>query len=66
MAAKAKMTQKDLSLISDLLSYEQWAMKKSAMYGGMLTEPALKDLCKTLETNHSKNFNDLFNYLNAQ
>ncbi|MFA5449401.1 MAG: hypothetical protein WC292_03075 [Clostridia bacterium] len=65
MASK-KLTEKELGLISDLLTYEQWAMKKSGMYAGVLTEPALKDLCKSLETNHSKNFQNLYNYLNAQ
>lgn len=63
---KAKLTQKELGLLSDLLTYEQWAKQKSKMYAGMLTEPALKELCKTLETNHNKCFNDLFNHLNSK
>lgn len=68
MAPKAnkQLTEKELGLISDILTYEQWATKKSGMYSAILTEPALKDLCKSLETNHSKNFTDLYNYLNAQ
>jgi|AGTN01.3.fsa_nt_gi hypothetical protein len=64
-AKQAKLSQKDLGLISDLLTYEQWAINKSRMYAGILTEPALKTLCKTLEANHSKNFTSLYDYLNA-
>lgn len=64
--AKSKLTQKELSLISDILTYEQWAMKKSQMYSGMFAETVLKDLSRNLETTHSKNYTDLFNYLNAQ
>jgi len=65
MPAKAMLTQKDLSLITDLLSYEQWAAKKSQMYGQTLTDPQLQGLCKTLSDNHTRNFNELINFLNA-
>jgi hypothetical protein len=59
------LTQKDLGLLSDLLTYEQWAVKKCRMYGQTLTDPALQGLCRSLEERHSKNFNELYNYLNV-
>lgn len=63
MPKKVSLTQKDLSLLNDLLTYEQWAAKKSQMYSESLTDPALKQMCKTLEENHNKNFQALFSLL---
>jgi hypothetical protein len=65
MANDISLSQKDLSVISDLLSYEQLAMAKSKMYRKSLTDPELQNICKTLEENHQKNFNELYNFLNA-
>jgi len=65
MPEKTMLTQKDLSLLTDLMTYEQWASKKSHMYGQSLSDPDLQGLCKTLEDNHTKNFNELYNFLNA-
>lgn len=65
MAKKATMTEKDLSLLNDLLTYEQWACKKSQMYGKALTDPVLQGICRTLEENHTNNFNELYNFLKA-
>lgn len=63
MPKKPALTTKDLSLLNDLLAYEQWAAKKSNMYGQSLTDQSLKDMCKTLEDNHNKNFEALFKLL---
>lgn len=63
MPKKPTLSQKDLSLLSDLMSYEQLAATKSQMYSQSLTDPTLKEICKTLEQNHNKNFQDLFNLL---
>lgn len=60
---KTALTQKELGILNDLLSYEQMAAKKSKMYGETLTDPALKKLCKTLEDNHNKNFQALLKLL---
>lgn len=65
MPSKVSLTQKDLGLLTDLLTYEQWAAKKCQMYGQSLTDPAIQGMCKTLEENHTKNFNELYNFLNA-
>ena len=59
------LTDKDLSLISDLLTYEQWAIKKSALCADMVKDADIQNICKTLEENHTKNFNELYNFLNA-
>lgn len=65
MSGKVSLSQKDLGLLSDLMTYEQWAAKKSQKYGASLTDPDLQNICKTLEENHTKNFNELYNFLNA-
>lgn len=65
MSNNISLSQKDLGLLSDLLAYEQWAVKKSQMYGKTLSDPELQGMCKTLEENHQKNFNELYNFLNA-
>lgn len=65
MPSKKTLTTKDLALLSDLLTYEQWAAKKSQMYSEALTDPAIQGLCKTLEETHTQNFNELFNYLKS-
>jgi 5-bromo-4-chloroindolyl phosphate hydrolysis protein len=65
MSDNISLSQKDLGLLSDLLTYEDWAAKKSRMYAKTLTDPDLQNICKTLEENHTKNFNELYNFLNA-
>ena len=65
MAKNLQLTQKDLGVLSDLLTYEQWAGKKCCMYAQTLTDPALQGLCKSMEENHKRNYNDLYNFLNA-
>lgn len=65
MAGNITLSQKDLGAISDLLTYEQLAATKCKMYGKSLTDPELQSICKTLEENHTKNFNELYNFLNA-
>ncbi len=59
------LTQKDLSLLSDLMTYEQWAAKKSKLCASMVKDADIQNICKTLEENHTKNFNELYNFLNA-
>lgn len=65
MSNNISLSQKDLGLLADLLTYEQWAAKKSKMYGESLKDPDIQNICKTLEQNHTKNFNELYNFLNA-
>ncbi len=63
MPKNISLTTKDLSLLNDLLSYEQMAAKKCEMDGSTLTDPTLRKICKTLEDNHNKNFQALYNLL---
>ena len=63
MPKKISLSSKDLSLLNDLLSYEKLAAKKAQMYSQSLTDPTLKQMCKTLEDNHNKNFQALFSLL---
>lgn len=63
MANQIKLSTKDLTLLSDLLTYEQLAAKKSQMYAQSIKDPALKELFETLEQNHNNNFQALFNLL---
>lgn len=63
MANQITLSTKDLSLLSDLLTYEQLAATKSQLYSQSIKDPALKDLCKTLEQNHNNNFQALLNLL---
>lgn len=64
--SKVTLSEKDLSVLSDLLTYEQWAAKKSQMYGSSLQDPESKGLCKMCEQNHTKNFDKLYNFLKSQ
>lgn len=62
--AKVKLSSKDLSILSDLLTYEQLAAKKSQMYANSLQDPEIKGFCKRLQERHTANFDTLFNFLN--
>ncbi len=64
--SKVSLSEKDLSLLSDLLAYEKWASQKSQMYSETLADPVSKGICKQLEQNHSNNFAALYNFLNQQ
>ena len=63
MAKKPQLTTKDLSLLNDLLVYEQSAVIKNRQYASTLTDPDLKNLCNQLISNHTSNFNALYNLL---
>lgn len=62
--SKVTLSTKDLSMLSDLLTYEQLAAKKSEMYANMLHDPELKGLCRKLQEKHTANFDNLFDFLN--
>lgn len=59
-------TAKDLTLISDILTYEQAAAKKSKMYGKTLTDPELQALAMDLYEKHQKRYKTLLDFLNKQ
>lgn len=63
--AKISLSTKDLSILSDLLTYEQMAAKKSQMYANSLQDPEVKGFCKKLQEKHTANFDTLFSFLNS-
>ncbi|MFW6312131.1 MAG: hypothetical protein ACOC1K_07850 [Nanoarchaeota archaeon] len=62
----AKLSSKDLSIISDLLTYEQWAAKKSQLFSQSIQDPEIQGFCKKLQETHKKHFDAVFNFLNSQ
>ena len=59
-------TAKDLTVLSDILTYEQAAAKKSKMYSQNLTDPDLQELAKGLCERHQKRYRTLLEFLNKQ
>ncbi|MBR2614767.1 MAG: spore coat protein [Clostridia bacterium] len=59
----SKLTGKEVTIISDLLTMEESAIKKAKVYSKTLTSKELTEVFKTLEENHQKRFNDLLNLL---
>lgn len=57
------LTTKELTLISDLLIYEESACKKARLYSRILTDQGLSENCKKLADNHEKRFNTLLELL---
>lgn len=57
------LTAKEVTLISDLLTYEENACKKARLYSKQMTDPAVLEQLKTLADNHEKRFNALLNLL---
>ena len=44
--AKVNLSTKDVSLMSDLLGYEQWAAKKCQLYAQTIDDPEIKVYAK--------------------
>ena len=59
----SKLTGKEVTIISDILTMEESAIKKAKVYSKTLTSKELTEVFKTLEENHQKRFNDLLNLL---
>lgn len=57
------LTQKEVTLISDLLTYEESACKKARIYSKTLTDQALAESFTKIADNHEKRFNALLNLL---
>ena len=60
---KNKLTVKEASLVSDLLTYEEQACKKARLYARTLTDKDLAAKFNKLADNHEKRFNALFDLL---
>jgi len=60
----AKMlTTKEVTIINDLLAYEEQAYKKARLYSKILTDTELAKEMSTLTKRHEKRFNDLLGLL---
>jgi hypothetical protein len=57
------LTTKELTLISDLLIYEEMACKKARLYSRILTDQTLADQCTKLADNHQSRFQRLLELL---
>lgn len=61
-----EFTAKDLTVLGDILTYEQAAAKKSRMYSQSLTDPELQELTAGLYERHQKRYKTLLDFLNKQ
>lgn len=53
------LTTKELVLITDLISYEQLALKKARLYARTLTDKDLVEKISALADNHERRFKTL-------
>lgn len=57
------LTTKELTLVSDLLTYEESACKKARLYQRTLTDQDLQIVLKRIGDNHEKRFKSLLEML---
>lgn len=62
---KPQIETKNLEYVEDTLSYEALACKKCMQYESMLTDPAQKDLARSLAQRHRQHFDALYSYLQS-
>jgi hypothetical protein len=60
-----QIESKNLSILEDQMKHEALASKKSGVYAGYFTDPALKNLAEDISRKHSQHFNGLYQYLNS-
>ena len=59
--ANNKLTAKEVTLISDLLKYEESACKKARLYSRTLTDPVISETFGKIADHHEKRFEALLN-----
>lgn len=57
------LTTKEVTLVSDLLTYEEQACKKARLYSKTLTDKELAESFGKIADNHEKRFNALLSML---
>lgn len=57
------LTTKEVTILADLLQYEESACKKARLYGRTLTDVKLAEHFNKIADNHERRFNTLFNLL---
>lgn len=60
------LSSKDLSGISDLLTYEHSACKKCASYAQSFTDPELQKFASKMADNHYNRFSSILAFLEKQ
>ena len=63
MQSKNMLTTKEATLISDLLTMEEWACKKARLYSRTLTDIKLAEAMTRVADNHERRFNALLELL---
>lgn len=63
MESKNMLTTKEATLISDLLTMEEWACKKARLYARTLTDMALAEEFNQIANRHEKRFYALLELL---
>ncbi len=58
------LTTKELSSLEEQLGLEQNLVQKYTAMAAALTDPALKNKCKSIARKHQKHFDKLYGYLN--
>ena len=58
-----KLTAKEVSIVSDLLTYEEAAIKKAKLYSKTITDQSVSGAFSRIQENHKKRFDDLLNLL---
>lgn len=59
----ANLTAKELSLMDDLMSHEQNAVKKMKRYAADCSDPQLRNKCEQAAAMHQNHYNKLLNQL---
>lgn len=60
------LTTKELTLLADLLVYEESASKKAKLYSNSLTDKEISSSLSNLAETHTKRFNSLYSLLGGK
>ena len=59
----SKLTEKEMTLLTDLLNYEESAWKKAKLYGSTITDKDLANAFNELSESHFRRFSKLVDLL---
>ncbi len=58
-----KLTEKEVNMISDLLTFESTICKKARLYSRTITDSEISGKMAQIADNHEKRFNSLLNMI---
>ena len=58
-----KLTEKEVNMISDLLTFESTVCKKARLYSKTITDGEIAAKMEQVANNHQKRFNSLLNII---